>query len=133
LTDWIGISIYGSQSLDSESKDWVEFPLAMNGTAQKEGVYPKVCRLRGCRPIMLSEFGFANNGVCPREPAAWTQATLTAILHNCWPRVSGFSWWNESWKQGNERVELHVEKMPPVADVFKAQLKSTCCPVSSIV
>jgi hypothetical protein len=45
-------------------------------------------------------------------------------LHNCWLRLAGFSWWNESWKQGNELVELHVEKMPPVADVFKAQLKS---------
>ncbi|HEV8070223.1 MAG TPA: glycosyl hydrolase [Planctomycetaceae bacterium] len=124
FTDWIGISIYGSQSPDSQSQDWVDFASAMNGTAQKEGVYPRVCRLKGNRPIMVSEFGFANNSACPRQPAAWTQGTLTAILHNCWPRLAGFSWWNESWKQGNELVELHVQNSPGVKEVFQTQLQS---------
>jgi len=41
FTDWIGISVYGSQSPDSESKDWVDFALAMNGTAKTEGIYSR--------------------------------------------------------------------------------------------
>jgi hypothetical protein len=124
FTDWIGISIYGSQSPCDGPKQWTDFAVAMNGTEKTEGIYSRVCKLKGSRPIMLSEFGFANNSGCPRQPAARTQGTLTAILHNCWPRLAGFSWWNESWTVGKQLVELHVEKMPEVAAVFQTQLKS---------
>jgi hypothetical protein len=74
---------------------------------------------------MLSEFGFCANNGNPREPAVWTQAALTQMLSSRWRRLAAFSWWNESWLQGNgETVELHVDKIERVADVFKAQLTS---------
>ena len=47
------------------SKDWTDFASAMNGTAKTEGIYSRVCRLKGNRPIMISEFGFAKNECLP--------------------------------------------------------------------
>jgi hypothetical protein len=119
LIDWIGVSLYGSQSPDDKPGDWLEFVSTMNT------IYDRVSQLEGQKPIMLSEFGFCANNGNPGEPAVWTQAALTSMLSNRWPRLAAFSWWNESWLQGNgETVELHVENMRPVADVFKAQLTS---------
>jgi hypothetical protein len=116
FTDWIALSLYGSQSPDDAPDDWVAFVSAMNGA------YDIVSQLPGQRPIMLSEFGFCANDGNPGEPAAWTQVALTAILSNRWPRLAAFAWWNESWKQGNETVEFHVQNIPGVPQVFAAQL-----------
>jgi Glycosyl hydrolase family 26 len=119
FTDWIGVSLYGSQSPDDEPSDWVDFVPAM------DTVYNRVTQLEGQRPIMLSEFGFCANNGNPGEPAVWTQAALTAILSNRWPRLAGFSWWNESWDQGNgEVVEFHVQNIPGLPPVFATQLAS---------
>jgi hypothetical protein len=84
LIDWIGVSLYGSQSPDDKPGDWLKFVSTMNT------IYDRVSQLEGQKPIMLSEFGFCANNGNPGEPAVWTQAALTSMLSNRWPRLAAF-------------------------------------------
>ena len=52
----------------------------------------------------------------------WANAALTNITNLRWPRLIGFSWWNEWWQ--NDENPLHdtnmrVQDNPLLAQVFK--------------
>ncbi len=91
--DWLAVSIYGAQSpLDEE---WPEFRELM------DDVYPRLTALSESKPIVVSEFA-ASSGNSLGKQEDWAEAALTDMLALRWPRLIGFSWWNEAWQNDDD-------------------------------
>jgi len=114
FTDWIGVSLYGAQKPDDA--DWPVFSKRMGV------VYPCLAALPGNRPIMVCEFGFTA-GNPHGKPGPWAADALDALLSGRWPRIKGFSWWNEGWNDDKHgRTEMRLQCVKELADVFRTKL-----------
>jgi hypothetical protein len=114
VTDWIGVSLYGAQAPDE--KEWDVFSERM------EKVYPLLAKLRGDRPIMVCEFGFTA-GKPKGQLGRWAEDALDSLLSGRWPRIKGFSWWNEGWDDDEHgRTEMRLQEVKELADAFRAKL-----------
>ncbi len=111
--DWIGISNYGAQTPQDDHCD--EF------RANMDIVYPRVDALTTDKPIFIAEFGVTkNNPYC--DQAEWARAALTDILSFRWPRVIGFSWWNEHWQNDDDPAHdttMRLQDNPKLQAVFQ--------------
>ena len=111
--DWIGVSVYGAQTpLDDE---WPEFREAM------DEAYPRLAALSASKPIVLLEFG-VTAGHEDGDQAAWADKALRDLVALRWPRIIGFSWWNEAWQNDDNRAHdtnMRVQDNAALADVFK--------------
>jgi len=110
--DWLGVSVYGAQT--PKEKGW---PLFRN---RMDLVYPRLAALAADKPIFVLEFGATLNN--PRgNQAAWAEAALTDLIQGRWPRVKGFSWWNEAWKNDHKPAHdttMRLQDNPALAEVF---------------
>jgi beta-mannanase len=118
-TDWIGVSVYGSQ--DPNDDEWLEF------RPQMDEVYPKLAKLEGDRPIMVCEFGVTSGNPAAGDPDRWADRSLAALLNvkdRRWERVRGFSWWNEAWvNEGKpKKTEMRICKIDKMREVFQRHL-----------
>lgn len=110
--DWLAISSYGAQTpLDTW---WPIFRESM------DAVYPRVASLSATKPIIVAEFG-----VTARNPlgnqSRWARDALLDITSLRWPRLIGFSWWNEWWQNDNNPAHdtnMRVQDNPSLAQVF---------------
>jgi hypothetical protein len=113
--DFLATSVYGALTPQDR---WNE-PFARG----MDRVYPRLARLAP-KPILVSELGVTKGN--PRvDPPRWARSALRGILSGRWPRVRGFSWWNETWQ--NDDVAAHdsnlrVQDIPGMAAVFQAAL-----------
>ena len=111
--DWIGVSAYGQ--LTPLEDEWPIFREAM------DAVYPRLAALSPDKPIVLLEFG-ATAGSPLGDQAAWAEAALTDLTSQRWPRIIGFSWWNEYWQNDNapeHDTNMRVQDNPQLAAVFQ--------------
>ncbi len=110
--DWLGLSIYGAQTPTSE---WCD-----DLTAMMDEFYPRLTALAPDKPIIIAEFAITANSPLA-APGDWARAALTSILSGRWPRLIGFSWWDESW-QNDANPEhdtiMRVQDVPELAEVF---------------
>lgn len=110
--DWLAVSIYAGQSPQDE--EWPVFREVM------DEVYPRLASLSPEKPIIVAEFGAAAGN--PRgDAAAWAAAALTDLTGRRWPRVRGFSWWNERWPNDDDPAHdttMRVQDNPALAEVF---------------
>ena len=111
--DWIAVSLYGAQTPLDDYCD--EFRLGM------DAVYPRMAALAPDKPFVLAEFGVAkNNPLC--DQAEWARSALTDIVSFRWPRLTGFSWWNEWWQNdGNPAHDttMRLQDNAALAAVFQ--------------
>ncbi|HEX7976130.1 MAG TPA: glycosyl hydrolase, partial [Anaerolineales bacterium] len=111
--DWIGVSDYGA--LTPLDTDWPIF------RDQMDRVYPRLVALAPDKPIIVSEFG-VTSGNPLGDQAAWAQSALSDLIAHRWPRLAGFSWWNETWQNDNEPAndtDMRVQDNPALAAVFQ--------------
>ncbi len=114
--DWIGVSAYGPQvPTDTECLSFRE---------QMDPAYARVIALAPTKPIFVAEFG-CTAGCRLITPDAWAAPALDDILGGRWPKLIGFSWWNERFQ--NDLVPTHdsdmrVQDTPALAAVFRAKL-----------
>lgn len=118
VVDWVGVSVYGATTpLEDECP---RFPLVM------DRVVPRFAALAPAKPLMVLEFGVAmGNPLC--EAPAWADEALGALLSDRWTSVRGFSWWNETWQNDDQRshdTDMRVQTVPGLADVFRRRLLS---------
>ena len=111
--DWIGVSVYGAQTpLDEE---WPDL------RSQMDAVYPRLTALAPDKPIILIEFGVtAYNSL--GDQAEWAEDALSDLTEQRWPRVIGFSWWNETWQNDDNPAHdtnMRVQDNPQLASVFQ--------------
>lgn len=111
--DWIGVSVYGAQiPLDDE---WPDFTYAM------DAVYPRLTALAPDKPIVLLEFG-VTSGNPLGQPQDWAEAALSDLTAMRWPRLIGFSWWNETWQNDDDPshdTDMRVQSNPALIAVFQ--------------
>jgi len=111
--DWIGVSIYGAG--EPTDDEWPTFRDMM------DEVYPRLAALSSEKPVVLLEFG-VTMGHPTGDQAAWADAALTDLIGPRWPRVIGFSWWNEGWENDNNPAhdtDMRVQSNPALAAVFQ--------------
>jgi hypothetical protein len=114
--DWIGVSVYGPQSpVDPEAAGFRE---------RMDAFYARARKLAPAKPIAVLEFGCAA-GHKAVLPEAWAGAALSDLLAGRWPKVAGFSWWNERWENDGERghdTTMRLQDIPGLAQVFRKRL-----------
>ncbi len=111
--DWIGVSVYGAQT--PQDKTWPVFRTDM------DAIYPRLAALSPGKPIMVLEFGVTRG--CPLgDQAAWAEAALGDLTSGRWPRVMGFSWWNETWPNDDDPSHdsnMRLQDNPQLEAVFQ--------------
>jgi hypothetical protein len=111
--DCLGVSIYGAQTPMEE--EWPEFRQMM------DEVYPRLATLSPAKPILLLEFAACKNNPLG-DQAAWAERALSDLVQNRWPKVIGFSWWNERWENDDNPehdTSMRLQDNPALAAVFK--------------
>lgn len=111
--DWIGVSDYGAQTPQDDT--WNSFRDGM------DAVYPRLTALSPDKPIVLLEFGAPKNNPLG-DQALWARDALTNITSFRWPRLIGFSWWNEWWQNDDNPAHdttMRVQDNPDLAAVFQ--------------
>ncbi|MFB3881443.1 MAG: glycosyl hydrolase [Armatimonadota bacterium] len=113
---WIGVSAYGPQApTDTEYESF---------RAQMDACYQRIVTMAPSKPIFVAEFG-ATAGSPLIAPEVWAGAALDDILGGRWPKLMGFSWWNEHWQNDDDPAhdsDMRVEDAPALAAVFRAKL-----------
>jgi len=116
VVDWIGISAYGPQTpKETESESLRQMV---------DSAYARLDKLAPNKPVLVLEFGCTAGSPAARSDE-WAQAALHDILTNRWPRVIGFSWWNERWENDDNpshNTTMRVQDTPALADVFRREL-----------
>jgi hypothetical protein len=84
----IGISAYGTQMPDEDS--------AESFSNQMDSIYSRIEKMAGSKPIIISEFASALNPYVSQDK--WAKDAFASISSGRWPKLAGFSWWNEKWK-----------------------------------
>jgi hypothetical protein len=142
VVDWLGVSVYGAQKPKKEGDDddnCPEFKPQMDDVYRRLNVMAPEQPGRPAKPIFVLEFGeTAGHPYAKRsepkwqrcKPEVWADAALTAMLKTTsptdaknpwWPRLRGFSWWNETWKDDGV-VDMQVQHMPLLAERFRHYL-----------
>ena len=114
--DWLATSVYGALT---PQEDWSQsFAHGM------DSVYPRLRRLAPAKPIIVSEFG-VTEGNRRVAPTRWAAHALDGLLSGRWPRVRGFSWWNETWENDNVKAhdsELRIQHIDGMPALFQDRL-----------
>ncbi len=114
--DWIGVSAYGPQ--EPTSQDCPGF------REQMDPCYARLTALAPAKPVIALEFGCTAG--CPlMAPEDWAEPALDDLLGLRWPRVIGFSWWNERWQNDSDPAhdsDMRVQDTPALAEVFYTKL-----------
>ena len=111
--DWIGVSVYGAQTPQDDY--WTSFREGM------DAIYPRLAALAPDKPLALLEFGVAKNNPLG-DQAQWARAALDDITSLRYPRLIGFSWWNEWWQNDDNPAHdttMRVQDNPDLASVFQ--------------
>jgi hypothetical protein len=115
--DWLATSVYGSLTPE---ENWNQsFARGMNR------VYPRLRALAPSKPIIVSEFG-VTKGNDRVDPVTWARGALDDLLAGRWPRVRGFSWWNETWENDTNNAhdsDLRIQSIPGMPELFTDRLE----------
>lgn len=117
VVDWVGFSCYGYLT---PRDDWD--PKAFRDTLDL--AYHRVQKLAPGKPIIVAEFGHAS-GHPKQDATAWAAAALSDLLAQRWPRIIGFSWWNERWENDdNPRHDttMRLQDNTALAEEFTKKL-----------
>jgi len=114
--DWVAVSAYGPQEpTEDEYETFRE---------QMDGAYPRLERLAPGKPVIVAEFGCTAG--CPViSPEKWAGDALSDILGGRWPRLIGFSWWDEQWENDDDPAhnsDMKIENTHALGAAFRKNL-----------
>jgi hypothetical protein len=116
FVDWIGVSAYGPQQPTATEYETFR--------AQMDPWYARVSAMAPTKPVFVAEFGcVAGSPLIGADQ--WAGAALDDILGGRWPRLMGFSWWNEHWQNDDNPAhdsDMKVEDTPALAAAFNTRL-----------
>jgi len=116
FVDWIGVSAYGPQSpTDQEYSSFRE---------QMDPFYARLTALAPNKPVIIAEFG-CTAGSKLIVPEVWADPAFNDILGGRWPRLIGFSWWNEHWQNDDNPAHdsnMRVQDIPALAALIRTRL-----------
>ncbi len=99
--DWIGVSYYGSLS---HRYGWQQLSGGLGRSM------PELERLAAPddKPLALIEFGTREDRSRPGRKASWIEQA-GRDLRERWPQLDAVSWWNESYPDHGERIDLRID------------------------
>jgi beta-mannanase len=89
--DWLGMSVYGKQTINSEDDKWCEFSKLI------EWPYRELAALDATKPIMLAEWGVTESHLPHEDKGAWIAEAFTEMSTN-YPRLKAAIFWHERWE-----------------------------------
>lgn len=117
VVDWVGVSAYGAQ-MPTEKDEPQSLREAL------DLAYPRIVKMAPDKPIMLLEFG-CTLGHPKVRSETWAREALGDVLGGRWPKIAGFSWWNERWQNDDDPAHdttMRVQDIPALAETFRSQL-----------
>jgi hypothetical protein len=87
--DWIGVSVYGPQTPDSDYETF---------TSLMDVSYPMLSALSADKPIALLEFSICEGSWSKK---GWITDAFDSIAGGRYPRLKAISWWNEKWENSD--------------------------------
>ena len=112
VVDWIGVSAYGPLT---PSENYAESFRDMMDRA-----YKRLDKLAPNKPVIALEFG-CTAGSKAAKPDVWAKAALDDIFSERWPRIIGFSWWNERWENDDNHkhdTTMRLQDTPALTKTF---------------
>jgi beta-mannanase len=107
--DWIGVSIYGTQTPKGRAVSFSE-TLA--------DVYPILTALSSKAPIAILEWGTTESQRANK--AAWIEEAMTTLAEGTFTRVKAFSYWHESWERPNgSYTELRIDSSSESLEAYQ--------------
>ncbi len=88
--DWLGLSVYGKQTMNSEDDKWCGFDKLL------EWPYVEMTRIDPNKPIMLAEWGVTESHIPGEDKGAWI-ASAFAQMSTRYPRLKAAVFWHERW------------------------------------
>ncbi|MGB8463837.1 MAG: glycosyl hydrolase [Terrimicrobiaceae bacterium] len=117
VVDWVGVSCYGYLA-PRDGWEPGSFRELM------DPAYQRLQKLAPSKPIIVAEFGQTSGN--PRLSAGeWAARALDDVLGGRWPRVIGFSWWNERWENDDSPkhdTTMRLQDDAALATVFSKKL-----------
>ncbi len=117
VIDWVGVSVYGSQTPTDPPCD-----------AFRDELDPIYARLTAMtrRPILIAEMGVILNAANCDAPT-WITSALHDLLSARWPRIHGVAWWNDWWDNGTTNnpaqiTDMRLQDFPQAAAAWRAQV-----------
>ncbi len=89
--DWLGLSVYGKQTMNQEDDKWCGFGKLL------EWPYQEMCMIDPDKPIMLAEWGVTESHVPNEDKGAWITEALSTMSKN-YPRLKAAVFWHERWQ-----------------------------------
>jgi len=116
VVDWVAISAYGPQM---PTDDYVD---AFRDSV--DSAYARLQSVAPAKPVIIAEFGAtAGNALVTAQD--WAAPALDDLLADRWPRVIGFSWWNERWQNDNNPAHdttMRVQDVAELGELFYGKL-----------
>lgn len=88
--DWLGLSVYGKQTMNSEDDKWCDFDKLL------EWPYEEMACIDPAKPIMLAEWGVTESHAPGEDKGAWIAAAFTQMSTR-YPRLKAAVFWHERW------------------------------------
>ena len=92
--DWLGLSVYGKQTMNQEDDKWCGFGKLL------EWPYHEMCLLDPGKPIMLAEWGVAESHLPNEDKGEWITEALSSMSKN-YPRLKAAVFWHERWENAD--------------------------------
>jgi hypothetical protein len=111
--DLIGVSIYGAQLPNEEETG--------NFAEKMDKIYSRSAEMAPYKPIIVSEFGATLNNRYIRQEQ-WAEDAFASLTSGRWPKIIGFSWWNEKWendKNPSHDTDMRVQDSSFLQQLFK--------------
>ena len=114
--DWLGVSVYGSQSQNEEIVNFIE---AFDST------YKKLSGISANKPLAIFEFGTIENPV-KEIKAAWIKSVFESIKDNRYPRIKALGYWHSKWENEDGSVsDMRLDSSPEVLQTVQEMLSNT--------
>ena len=88
--DWLGLSVYGKQTMNNEDDKWCGFDKLL------EWPFEEMTKIDPAKPIMLAEWGVTESHAPGEDKGAWIAAAF-AQMSARYPRLKAAVFWHERW------------------------------------
>jgi hypothetical protein len=114
--DWIGVSVYGSQT---PGERWVTFQEIL------DSAYSELAAISANKPLALLEFGVAED---PKQgsKAEWIRVALQSIREQRYPRLKAVCYWHEAWENEDGSVsDLRINSSPAALAAYRQEIAAS--------
>jgi beta-mannanase len=112
--DWIGVSVYGAQSINDS---WVDFDNIYSHAYKKITSFTE-------KSIAIVELGVAE-GSSESLKASWITSALQSLEQGKYPATKAISYWHSSWYDAGVQYSLKIDSSTSAERAFRDGIDSS--------